>query len=598
MVSSQLGPRRVRVVRREPHDRHEVGAEVHRRVAGRRARGPGSAGSASGGRARPPHPGGSGPRARRRWPCRAPRRRRCSGRGRSSPPGRSAPGPRSTALRDRPRHPAPGSPCRGRRGARRGGPGPRRIASSRVGRLAVRAAGGGRRGPPPSPGPARSATARPPSSARSRPRAWKSAPRIVSTTLRPTPADQQTSIRVRSAGGDLTGVALAETQAAQPQPAPRSPAGATPGTAAACRAASCRTVAQHRLERGQPLVDVPADQELHGRAALQLERLGDRGVRARPRGRRGPRRPLGRRWPGRRPAARGGPSPGRPRGRAGAPARGGRAAAARSKASVSAACIGRPGEVLGRPFRQVRTQEVHAQHLGIGLARGLQHHRPAGDDARAPPPARAGPRRSRGPGRGRSRPRPSRARPVLRISRPARSRASATRSSWTSSAQLAQLHQPERPSRDRRSARARAAPRRGAGGSATRAPHPADSLLESAGPVDAAGRRDGRSRALARVSPAWTCRTSSATKNGLPPDSRTIASTSVSLVRPATGRSRPSSAMGQVAGLAGRSAVRRRARGSRAPAPGRVSSFARVPAGSRASKSAWRNGLVARSSLR
>ena len=32
------------------------------------------------------------------------------------------------------------------------------------------------------------------------PRAWKSAPRIVSTTLKPAPADQQTSIRVKSAG--------------------------------------------------------------------------------------------------------------------------------------------------------------------------------------------------------------------------------------------------------------------------------------------------------------------------------------------------------------------------------------------------------------
>ena len=60
----------------------------------------------------------------------------------------------------------------------------------------------------------------PASSDRSSPRAWKSAPRIVSTTLRPTPADQQTSIRVRLAVGDLAGVALAETQAAKPQPQP------------------------------------------------------------------------------------------------------------------------------------------------------------------------------------------------------------------------------------------------------------------------------------------------------------------------------------------------------------------------------------------
>ncbi len=77
---------------------------------------PASAGSASGGRARPPHPGGSSPTRRRRWRCRAPRRRRCSGRGRSSPPGRSSPGRPAIALRGRPRRPGPGSPCPGRRG--------------------------------------------------------------------------------------------------------------------------------------------------------------------------------------------------------------------------------------------------------------------------------------------------------------------------------------------------------------------------------------------------------------------------------------------------------------------------------------------------
>ena len=66
---SQLGPRRVGVVRREPHDRHEVGAEVHRRVEVAALVRLGAAGSASGGRARRPRPGGSGPTGRRRWRC-------------------------------------------------------------------------------------------------------------------------------------------------------------------------------------------------------------------------------------------------------------------------------------------------------------------------------------------------------------------------------------------------------------------------------------------------------------------------------------------------------------------------------------------------
>ena len=91
---AQLAVGRVRIVGREPDDRHEVGSSGSSPRRGRRGRGPGRAGSASGATARPPRPGGSGPRGRRRGRCRAPRRRRCSGRGRSSRRGRTPVGAR------------------------------------------------------------------------------------------------------------------------------------------------------------------------------------------------------------------------------------------------------------------------------------------------------------------------------------------------------------------------------------------------------------------------------------------------------------------------------------------------------------------------
>ena len=71
------------------------------------------------------------------------------------------------------------------------------------------------------------------------PRAWKSAPRIVSTTLRPTPADQQTSIRVRSAGGDLTRGRARGNPARAAAAAPAA-TGAIPRPGAACSAVPCR----------------------------------------------------------------------------------------------------------------------------------------------------------------------------------------------------------------------------------------------------------------------------------------------------------------------------------------------------------------------
>ncbi len=151
----------------------------------------------------------------------------------------------------------------------------------------------------------------PASSERSRPRAWKSAPRIVSTTLRPAAADQQTSIRVRSAAAISLGRADGtRVRAAATAPAAREE---RPATATGYSAETCHP-RQYGLEGGEPLVDVPADQELHGRAALSRAR--QRLSRSpRPRGRRGQRRPLDRHWPGRRRDERGGSAPGpEPRG--------------------------------------------------------------------------------------------------------------------------------------------------------------------------------------------------------------------------------------------------------------------------------------------
>ena len=158
------------------------------------------------------------------------------------------------------------------------------------------------RGPPPSPGPGRSATARPPR-ATGAARAPGSRPpgscRRRSGRRRPTS-------RRRSGSGRPAAISPG-SRSRKPSPRSRNraapPAGARSGPVAGCRAGHADRL-EHRLERGEPLVDVAADQELHGRAALQLEGLGDRGVRARRRGRRSPPRHRGRRWPGRRPGAR------------------------------------------------------------------------------------------------------------------------------------------------------------------------------------------------------------------------------------------------------------------------------------------------------
>ena len=173
----------------------------------------------------------------------------------------------------------------------------------------------------------------------------------------------------REVGGrDLFDVAPAEAQAAKPQHEPSRQQG---GQGTQRRAGQGHAhLAQDRFELGQPLVDVPADQELHGRPALQLEGLGGRGERDDREVR----------------ACRVGASPriGQGVGQSQVECRAAiravglelqRQAVEQGRSFERqglGGLIGRPGEVDGRPFRQVRAQEVRPQHLGIGLPRGLE----------------------------------------------------------------------------------------------------------------------------------------------------------------------------------------------------------------------------------
>ena len=100
--------------------------------------------------------------------------------------------------------------------------------------------------------------------------------------------------------GDLAGIALLEAEPSEPEASPLDkqrnqglPGGDGQGHSDRFQDSS---------QRGKPFVDVAADQELHGRPALELDRVGDRGVgHSRQVGKRRPRH-RDWRWPGRRQA--------------------------------------------------------------------------------------------------------------------------------------------------------------------------------------------------------------------------------------------------------------------------------------------------------
>ena len=173
--------------------------------------------------------------------------------------------------------------------------------------------------------------------------------------------------------GDLAGIALAEAEPSEPE--------AGPLHEQREQGLSGRDGQGHsdRLEdgpqRGEPFVDVAADQELHGGAALELDRVGDRGVGHRGQvggGGLGTAAGVGQgvAQPGIEPVDR--------------PC-GARCRLELERAAIQAGrpvegeglggFIGGPGEVIGRSLRLPRPEEMDAQHLGIGRARGLERQR-------------------------------------------------------------------------------------------------------------------------------------------------------------------------------------------------------------------------------
>ena len=227
---------------------------------------------------------------------------RCSGRGRSLRPGRRTRGPPSSgppgtatipvARADHPEGVGVADPSASASAAcSELAAALRRLARAR-GRDVAR---------PPSPGPGRSGRARPPGAPAggrapgSRPRG---SGRRCSGRRRPT---SRCRSRVRSSAAIWLGVAAAEAEPAQAELQPPQEQGPE-APAGACSAASCRPRPRTVRRAAEPLVDVAADQELHGRAASELERPRRRRPRRRPPGIPAPPRRPARRWPGRRPS--------------------------------------------------------------------------------------------------------------------------------------------------------------------------------------------------------------------------------------------------------------------------------------------------------